>query len=359
MALDVPSLALRVWRGGKTRPGVIHYDEPDHRFLPHVVKFSGGRSSGLMLLLLLQNKLLKADRGDVVLFTNTSAEHPATYDFVSKLKKVSEKEGIPFFIAQWQTIETVVGGEWHRRPCYRLVNDRPYSRKNPDGYRYRGEVFEELVAWKNMLPTLHTRVCTTQMKMFVTREFLSDWFAAKKQLMALGHNANTPQSKPMQSYRLHRGNGGSLTYKEIEERWEFLAKRSSARPGQRFKDFSRVRLPNVSNPMVSGSVFGGRCQLFGYRPARFLTFLGFRAGEDVRQQRMYQRNMGDRTPGHDTHPPGGAFICTVIQSGDHPTKGLGLLGQATATHKALLAKGHEFFELCLLFFERTKGTCLA
>ena len=49
---------------------------------PHVVMFSGGRSSGYMLALALHNGLLRAERGDVVIFNNTSAEHPATYDFV-------------------------------------------------------------------------------------------------------------------------------------------------------------------------------------------------------------------------------------------------------------------------------------
>jgi len=55
------------------------YDLAGHEDLPHVIKFSGGRTSGMMLFLLLESALLKAERGDVVLFNNTAAEHPATY----------------------------------------------------------------------------------------------------------------------------------------------------------------------------------------------------------------------------------------------------------------------------------------
>lgn len=303
-AVDVPSLALRAWRGGRARNGTVHYDEAEHRRLPHVVKFSGGRSSGLMLLLLLRNGLLRAERGDVVLFTNTSAEHPATYDFVGKMKRATEREGVPFLIAQWQTVETVFDGEWRRRPTYRLVNARPLSAANPDGYCHRGEVFEEAVAWGGMLPSVHTRVCTTLMKMLVTREFLADWLAARTHLPEQGHDAGSPKTDPREAHRIHRANRGTLSRAEIEARWEFLSRRPTGRPRQHLGDFTRARLPAGVNDLVSHSVFGGRCHLFGEIPAPFLTFLGFRAGEDSRHQRMVRRNLGEHTPGHGTQPPG-------------------------------------------------------
>lgn len=53
---------------------------------PHVVKFSGGRSSGMMLMRLLEQGKLNPTRGDVIVFNNTSVEHPATYEFTRKLK---------------------------------------------------------------------------------------------------------------------------------------------------------------------------------------------------------------------------------------------------------------------------------
>ena len=60
----------------------FRYRAKKHSALPHVVKFSGGRSSGMLLFALLENRLLNADRGDVIIFNNTSAEHPDTYRFV-------------------------------------------------------------------------------------------------------------------------------------------------------------------------------------------------------------------------------------------------------------------------------------
>ncbi|WP_423907540.1 hypothetical protein [Candidatus Spongiihabitans sp.] len=38
---------------------------------PHIVKFSGGRSSGMMLMELLKQETLKPERGDVIVFNNT------------------------------------------------------------------------------------------------------------------------------------------------------------------------------------------------------------------------------------------------------------------------------------------------
>ncbi len=295
---------MREWRGGRTRSGVIHYDESQHRELPHVVKFSGGRSSGLMLMLMLSNDLLLADRGDVVLFTNTAAEHPSTYDFVRKMKRVTERLGIPFFIAEWQTVETVMDGEWRRRPTYRLVNDRPLSPKNKAGYSHRGEVFEEMVAWKGMLPSVHTRLCTTQMKMFVTREFLSDWLAARLVLPVRGHRERRSLVDPKIVHRIHRFSRGTMTFAEMSDRCEALAQRPTFRPEQRMKDFTKARLFGAVNEHVRNSKFGDRCWLFGDPPTPFVTFLGFRAGEDARYRRMVERNRGGVTPGHDSHPPG-------------------------------------------------------
>ena len=107
----------------------LEYDAPEHRSLPHVVKFSGGRSSGMMLMLLLEQGLLDRERGDVVVFNNTSAEHPATYDFVRACARYSETDhGVPFFWIEYATYEDAHNGEWTRRGGYRLVNDRTIQR---------------------------------------------------------------------------------------------------------------------------------------------------------------------------------------------------------------------------------------
>ena len=166
----------------------LEYDAAEHESLPHVVKLSGGRSSGMMLALLLEQGLLLPERGDVVVFNNTSAEHPATYDFVRACSHYAETEfGVPFFWIEYATYEDAYNGEWTRRASYRLVNERPYSESNPAGYRWRGEVFEELVSHQGFLPSRHSRICTTHLKLSATNEFLSEWFAGKDATEWRGH----------------------------------------------------------------------------------------------------------------------------------------------------------------------------
>ena len=59
----------------------------------------------MLLFTLLINGILKAERGDVVVFNNTSSEHPRTYDFVRDCQAATEARGIPFFLVEFQTYE--------------------------------------------------------------------------------------------------------------------------------------------------------------------------------------------------------------------------------------------------------------
>ncbi|CAB5495080.1 hypothetical protein AZO1586R_181 [Bathymodiolus azoricus thioautotrophic gill symbiont] len=45
---------------------------------PHIVKFSGGRSSAMMLMNLLESNELKPKRGDVVIFNKVNSTHKRT-----------------------------------------------------------------------------------------------------------------------------------------------------------------------------------------------------------------------------------------------------------------------------------------
>ena len=101
----------------------------------------------MLLFILLEAGLLKPKRGDVIVFNNTSAEHPKTYEFARRCKKLVEKKyGLPFFWLEYQTYEDARNGEYTRLPSYRLVNAEPRSAANPDGYHWRGEVYEELLS---------------------------------------------------------------------------------------------------------------------------------------------------------------------------------------------------------------------
>ena len=173
--LSVPKLSIsrELQEPGRYEPDwtyAFRYRARDHQELPHVVKFSRGRSSGMLLFTLLENGFLNQERGDVVVFNNTSCEHPETYKFVSKCKELVEQAGIPFFFVEFQTYEDARQGEWRRIASYRLVNERPLSEENPDGFRWKGEVFEETLSNKSYLPNQFSRVCTQSLKLEVTRQ---------------------------------------------------------------------------------------------------------------------------------------------------------------------------------------------
>ena len=139
---------------------LFRYRDPSHKELPHIVKYSGGLSSGLLLFTLLKNGLLDADRGDAIVFNNTSAEHPETYLFARRCMRECESYGVPFFWIEFQTYEDARKGEYTRVPSYRLTNDQPHSLDNEDGFHWRGEVFEELISWSGYVPNQFSRICT-------------------------------------------------------------------------------------------------------------------------------------------------------------------------------------------------------
>ena len=266
----------------------FRYRAKRHIKLPHVVKFSGGRSSGLLLFTLLENGLLNRDRGDVVVFNNTSCEHPETYKFVAECKRRVEAAGIPFFFVQFQTYEDARQGEWRRIPSYRLVNERPFSEHNPNGFHWRGEVFEEMLSYKAYLPNQFTRVCTQSLKLEVTRHFLRDWFANKKGIAHQGHGLAESQVDARQLYRLHIRNGGGVPEDILLAKKRFILSRPTSRPGQAYKNFSYAASPFV-NPTLKSKVFGQKAW-FGDGGIEYVAFIGLRGDEQLRVARVTTRS---------------------------------------------------------------------
>ena len=266
----------------------FRYRSKRHGELPHVVKFSGGRSSGLLLFTLLENGFLKQERGDVVVFNNTSCEHPETYKFVIECKKRVEAAGVPFFFVQFQTYEDARQGEWRRIPSYRLVNERPFSEDNPDGFQWRGEVFEEMLSHKAYLPNQFSRVCTQSLKLEVTRQFLRDWFASKKGIPHQGHGLDKSQVDISQLHKLHIRNGGGVPENVLLEKKRYVLNRPTSRPKQTYKDFSA---PSASfeNPSLKGKVFGRRAW-FGDGGIEYVAFIGLRGDEQLRVARVATRS---------------------------------------------------------------------
>ena len=288
---------------------VFRYDMREHERLPHVVKFSGGRSSGMLLLLLLENEILKPERGDVVVFNNTSAEHPATYEFVREFKAISEGEyGVPFLWTEFQTYEDVFRGRWARMPSYRMVRPEPFSAERPDGHHCRGEVFEELMSWKAYVPNLFRRVCTETMKLFVTREFLRDWLTAGTGIERLGHYGREARVRDEDMQEMHRASGGAVPEDVLLEKREFIRGRPIFRPAQQFADFSTAA-GKICNPLLDGRARGGRVEVNGDNRVEYVAFVGFRHDEPVRVARMRERNYGtaDEESVHEKNRPEGEY----------------------------------------------------
>jgi len=276
------------------------YQVPQHEEYPHVIKFSGGRSSGMLLMELLRRGSLKPKRGDVVVFNNTSAEHPATYEFVRKCKKVCEKEySIPFFWTEFQTYETASGGIYTRLPSYRLVNEHPRSPKNPNGYQYKGEVFEEMISWRGYLPNNFSgRICTSIMKLFVSKEFLRDWFALKEGIERLGHFGDESRVSPNDEYASHIRYGGSTPEHIFKEKKAFCWSRPLHRLAMKYADFSEagVNPQNIDNPYLAGKQLGGKIRFSGDDSVDFCSFVGFRSDEPHRIARMKARLNSESVP---------------------------------------------------------------
>ena len=268
----------------------FRYRAKSHRSLPHVVKFSGGRSSGMLLFILLENRLLDSDRGDVIVFNNTSAEHPNTYRYVHECMLAARRYGVPFFQIEFQTYEDASRGEWIRLPTYRLVNDWPYSATNPDGFHWRGEVFEELLSWSTYVPNQFHRICTRHLKLEVTRNFLKDWLSSSATIPRLGHFGSGSRVDPEVTFRRHKDNRGEVPKEILFRKRSYLWQRPHFRPEQRFEDFSLGWKP-FENAELKGKTLGNKAW-FGKGGVEYVAFIGLRGDEAHRVRRVESRNEG-------------------------------------------------------------------
>ena len=298
---DVPKLTVS---GRRRQPPPQHephkeyefrYRSKKHRSLPHVVKFSGGRSSGMLLFALLENRLLDPDRGDVIVFNNTSAEHPDTYRFVHDCMRTARQYGVPFFQVEFQTYEDARKGEWTRLPTYRLVNEEPISPTNPDGFHWRGETYEELLSWTGYVPNQFNRICTRHLKLEVTRNFLKDWLASRPTIPRLGHFGNRSRIDPNVTYRRHKSNQGGVPEDIFRRKRSYVWQRPHFRSEQRYDTFFPEWKP-FENPALKGKTFGDKAW-FGKKGVEYVAFIGLRGDEPYRVQRVGERS--DSTLGYE------------------------------------------------------------
>lgn len=273
----------------------------------------------MMLLKLLDQDLLDANRGDIVLFNNTSAEHPDTYKFVQKMKCLVEDDfNIPFFWIEYQTYEDASDhGSWIRKPTYRLVNDQPWSNNNIDGYRYRGEVFEELISANGYVPNMLSRTCTLYMKIFITNAFLTDWFAMKSGTSYCGHTGETTRMTDQSVIRDHRRAGGNVPDEILLKKKQFVRQCPHFRPPQLWQDFTNADT-EFENSSLSDSIIGRKVQLYGRYAVDYSSYLGIRADEAHRADKIRSRITGDKKLNERSllkQPPGEKILTPLIESG--------------------------------------------
>lgn len=275
---------------------------------PKVIKVSGGRSSGMMLLHLLDSGALDPSRGDVAIFTNTSAEHPATYTFLRHLKILTEQRGLPFFWLEFCTYEDAVRGDWTRRPAYRLVNERPLGPENPGGYRHRGEVFEEMLSYECATPSIQARFCTRMMKVAPSNAFLSDWFGRGNGPKRLGHSGESSRITDESLLARHKKYGGQMPPGILLDKKRYVRSRPLAQPAQRFADFTSVSGLWRANPPA---------RLFGPKAIRFVSHLGIRADEAHRlakTEARIGRARSEKNRAWGDQPPGEAVAAPLIET---------------------------------------------
>ncbi len=267
----------------------ISYRDPVHEDLPHVVKFSGGRSSGMMLMKLLENNILKPERGDVVVFNNTSAEHPKTYEFVSKCKEVCENEyKVPFFIVEHCTYEDAYHGEYIRMYTFRLANGKPHSKDNPNGYRWRGEIFEELLSWHGVVPSIFQRTCTIALKLQTTRNFLKEWFLNKSETKRRGHFGNASRIDPKALYRRHKKNRGLVPEDVFLKKKHYVLDQPHYRNCQAWADYSSA-YNKFENSQLDNKIFGDDVS-FGEGSVEYVGLVGLRSDEKLRVQKVLMKS---------------------------------------------------------------------
>ena len=258
----------------------ISYRRPRHTTYPHVVKFSGGRSSALTALSLAENGTLKPERGDLVVFANTSAEHPATYQFAKQVStKLENDYELPVLWYEFCTVEDAAYNTYRRFPSYRLVSRNPIE-YDPNGYSWQGEVFEEMISWQQMLPTSRKRSCTYKLKLGPSHQLLSEWFSGSSGPAHAGHYRPDRQVTAWQAALEYERNGGGMTTTDYARRAEYMMSRPPNRSEQKWQDYTISSVNNLKQPGEG---------LWGRPPIQHVTLLGLRADESRRVNRVLDR----------------------------------------------------------------------
>lgn len=286
-----------------------------------VVKVSGGRSSALMLRLILPE--LDAKNGDLIVFNNTSAEHSATYEFLKRLTDEAHAAAVPFFWLEFATYEAEdANGDFYRKPGFKLVNQRPYHRKNPHGYRSGGEVFEEMLSHLAAVPNQHTRFCTTHLKIFTTNAFIDNYFHTMNTGRSGDEQFNNRIDKAM-VMRRHKKYGGSVPSELLMKKKAYVLNCAPFLPDQNHAEYSDHiggTMPGCGSLHIAGNKEPPKWtppSIYGENATSYTSFIGLRADEMRRLAKMKERaaTASTNTSSFFNQPPGEHIRAPLIEKG--------------------------------------------
>ena len=270
-----------------------------------------------MVLSLARSGALDPDRRDLVLFANTTAEHPATYDFAARVcEELEERHAIPCLWYEFCTVEESTKFGWSRRPSYRLVRRQRATPEDPPttpGYSDDGCAFEELASLKRMLPNRSLRFCTQNLKILPGIRLISEWLGGGPGPATAGHNHNRALTSA--DAAAERYNGSRWTSCEVAEIAAFVHSRPWMRPAQDWADFTVLPQSRRSQARPSADIAG----LTG-PPERYVTLLGLRSDEAERVNKAhFEAMLADGAEGsrcrHESHPAGEIIATPLADAG--------------------------------------------
>ncbi len=270
-----------------------------------------------MVLSLARTGTLNAERGDLVLFANTTAEHPATYEFAARVcDELESAHAIPCLWYEFCTVEESTRYGWSRRPSYRLVRrSRASNSDDPaiPGYADDGRAFEELASLKRMLPNRNLRFCTQFLKVLPGIKLIAEWLGGGPGPAVAGHQHGRPLTSAAGDAARYAGS--RLRQHEVADIASFMHTRPWMRPEQDWRDFTVTQRGAECLPRPSADLAG----LTG-PPARYLTVLGLRSDEQERVSRAhFEAMLADGAHGsrcrHESHPAGEVIATPLADAG--------------------------------------------
>ena len=268
----------------------------------------------MMAIQLAGEGILDSSRGDVALFANTSAEHPATYEFAGRVSDYLEQLGLPVLWYEFCTVEDAPAhgsGGYRRRPSYRLVNRRPYSVENPLGYRRDGSVFTEYLSWKQRLPNPRQRTCTSTLKLKPGHQLLDEWLHGPS--TGPKHAGHWEDRALVTVDSMWADYAGQMSRAEFFRKTEYLCSCPPNRFEQRWEDYTNANVD--ARPEVPA-----RGLFATLTPTRFVTLIGLRADEENRVNRILSRTIFAEGAGSakcriTNQPPGEVPVFPLHESG--------------------------------------------